>query len=515
MKAGTGVWEDKRKERRRREKRRERRREKSKEDEERGEQAEQEKERKAGRGVGEKRAGTDKEQRRAGRGGGEDKSRERKRNKLSIWAEIQMPQIAMDVITGNMVVLRASYTPVPSGDLSTNTVLWNFVSNTSQLIISYTKGSMSVGSSQFVGRVGFTASMPSRDISIYINNTKETDSGRYLCQVIIPNNAGLTADLTLDVKVPPAVPKCSLSGKPVLKGNVTLSCRSSSGKPIPVYKWRKTSPTSEVFFSPMLNEKAGTLRLNNLSSNMSGKYVCTASNTVGFESCFINLDIISSNNVGMIVGAVVGSVLGALFLIVICFFFLMKRRRDSEDDMANEIKEDAQAPKRVSWAKSGMGSDIISKNGTLSSIASSPHHKEPPHHHNNHHLQQYPQRPPSETASIITATGSTAGYRPSRHHGASTPTHFSFNNNNTTLPRDQPISSEPSTNGSSLSRPERYTQLPQAQALPMTYSQPQIQTPTTYIPSPLPTSTVTASNITRMGGVPIMVPAQNQAGSLV
>lgn len=163
-----------------------------------------------------------------------------------------------------------------------------------------------------------------------------------------------------------------------------------------------------------------------------------------------------------------------------------------------------------------MGSDIISKNGTLSSIASSPHHKEPSHHHNNHHhhLQQYPQRPPSDTASIITATGSTAGYRPSRHHGASTPTHYSYNNN-TTLPRGQPVSSEASTNGSSLPRPERFTQLPQAQVLPQTYSQPQPQLQAAPSPPPLPTSTVTASNITRMGGVPIMVPAQNQAGSLV
>lgn len=183
--------------------------------------------------------------------------------------------------------------------------------------------------------------------------------------------------------------------------------------------------------------------------------------------------------------------------------------------MANEIKEDAQAPKRVSWAKSGMGSDIISKNGTLSSIASSPHHKEPSHLHNNHHhLQQYPQRPPSDTASIITATGSTAGYRSSRHHGASTPTHYSYNNN-TTLPREQPVSPEASTNGSSLPRPERSTQLPQAQALPQTYSQPQLQLQAAPSPPPLPTSTITASNIARMGGVPIMVPAQNQAGSLV
>lgn len=67
-------------------------------------------------------------------------------------------------------------------------------------IISYTKGSMSVGSSQFKGRVGFTAGMPSQEVSLYINNTQESDSGRYLCQIIIPDNPGLTAELSLDVK---------------------------------------------------------------------------------------------------------------------------------------------------------------------------------------------------------------------------------------------------------------------------------------------------------------------------
>lgn len=435
-----------------------------------------------------------------------------------VWANIKIPEPNKDVTKGQMVMLKASYSPVPGGDLSTNTILWNLVSDPPQMVISYTKGSINVGSSQFQGRVGFSANMPSRDVSIYINNTQESDSGNYLCHVIIPDNPGFTAKLTLDVKVPPDVPKCSQSGKAVLKGNVTLRCGSSSGKPSPLYKWKKTSPTSEVFFSPMLNEKNGTLKLSNLSSSMSGKYVCTATNSAGSESCFINLEIRSTSNGGMIAGAVVGSIVGLILLLLLAwFFYLMKRRRDSEDDMANEIKEDAQAPKRVSWAKSGMGSDIISKNGTLSSIASSPHHKEPPHHHHNnhhHHLQQYPQRPPSDTASIITATGSTAGYRPSRHHGASTPTHYSYNNN-TTLPRDQPVPSEASTNGSSLPRPERYTQLPQAQVLPQTYGQPQLQLQTTSIPPPLPTSTVTASNIARMGGVPIMVPAQNQAGSLV
>lgn len=448
-----------------------------------------------------------------------------------VWASLIIPQTSIDVIKGRMVTLQASYNSPGVTDPSGSTVIWNFVSNNTQLIISYTKDLMSFGPSQFEGRVRFERQMPSFDVSIVINNTQESDSGRYACQVIIPGGPAFTRELNVEVKVPPAVPKCSMSGKPVLKGNVTLSCSSSSGKPVPTYRWRRTSPTSEVFFSPMLNEKTGSLKLSNLSGNMSGKYVCTASNSVASETCTVSLEIITSSNAGVIAGATVGAVVGFI-LLLICLYCLIKRRRESEDDMANEIKEDAQAPKRVSWAKSGMGSDIISKNGTLSSIASSPHHKEAPpplhHHHNhNHHshhlnhshhnshqqLQQYPQRPPSDTASIITAAGSTAGYRPSQRHGASTPNHFGYSDSNT-LPHGQSAGA----NGSPLPRPERYAQLPQAQALPQTYSQEQLQLQLQAGPSPalpLPTSAVTAANITRMGGVPIMVPAQNQAGSLV
>ncbi|KAK5615447.1 hypothetical protein CRENBAI_000889 [Crenichthys baileyi] len=421
----------------------------------------------------------------------------------------------MDVVKGKLVQLKASYNAKPGSDLTTSTVIWNFVGDSTQQVISYTKGSINEGSAQFRGRVGFLANMPSSDVSLYINNTQESDSGRYVCQVLIPVVFMEPVEVMLDVKVPPAVPTCSLSGKPVLKGNVTLICMSSAGKPLPLYKWRRTSPTSEVFFAPMLNENIGTLKLNNLSSNMSGKYVCTASNAAGSENCSISLDIINTNKVGVIVGATVGSVLGFIFLLCVCvgFLFVFKKRRDNEDEMANEIKEDAQAPKRVSWAKSGMGSDVISKNGTLSSIASSPRHKEPSHHLNNHHLQQYPQHPASDTASILTATGSAAGYRPSRHQGASTPTHYSYNNSST-LPHGQPVSSQ-AANGSSLPVQERYSHLPQAQELPQTYSQLQGQFQPAPSPPPLPTSTITASNIHRMGGVPIMVPAQNQAGSLV
>ncbi|KAM6969882.1 endothelial cell adhesion molecule a isoform 2-T2 [Aplochiton taeniatus] len=210
-----------------------------------------------------------------------------------VLSQIQTPQENMEVIQGQRVVLQAGYTPTPGVDLSQSTVLWNFMANTTKLIIAYTKTTVYPEDSPFLGRVDFAVAMPSSVVSLYINNTQESDSGRYLCQVIRSGAPPLTWELTLNVKVPPAVPVCSLSGKPVLKGNVTLNCHSKSGKPIPVYKWKKTSPVSEVFFSPMLNEKTGTLKLNNLSGNMSGKFVCSASNTAGSESCYINLEVIT------------------------------------------------------------------------------------------------------------------------------------------------------------------------------------------------------------------------------
>ncbi|XP_051520778.1 endothelial cell-selective adhesion molecule isoform X1 [Myxocyprinus asiaticus] len=426
----------------------------------------------------------------------------------SQWVEI--PRKDMEVVMGQMVVLEAWYTPTTPIDK--NTVIWNFMANESKQIISYTAGQIGMGSTEFRKRVGFTMSMPSANLSIYINNTQESDSGRYLCNVIIPGAPGLSGELRLNVKVPPSTPVCSMTGHPVVSGNVTLSCKSSYGKPVPQYKWTKAAPLSEVFFFPMqkwrscpqpvlvlgyMDERQGTLRLSNLTKSMSGKYVCRASNTAGTDSCHINLEVSTPNNAWVVAGATVGSVVGLMALILF-LIFILKRNRDTEEEMANDIKEDAQAPKRVSWAKSGTGSDIISKNGTLSSIATSP----PPQDHlpNNH----YPYPPgASDTASILTASGSTTTYRlrlgePNPLHGlpgyniSSAPNHMQLHHLHHN-PHRHHSPAVLSPNSCSTHRTEG--PMPQA-------------------PHPLnmPINTATLS---RMGAVPVTVPAQNHVGSLV
>ncbi|XP_034403849.1 endothelial cell-selective adhesion molecule [Cyclopterus lumpus] len=404
--------------------------------------------------------------------------------------EVEIPRGEMEVVKGQMVVLHAWYSP--NSDISKNSVIWHFTGKEIKQVINFSNGKVGRGQNEFTKRVGFSAAMPSANLSIYINNTQESDSGRYLCSVIIPGSAGISGHMHLNVKVPPSPPVCTMTGNPVVKGNVTLSCMSSHGKPIPHYKWTKAAPMTEVFFAPMQNERHGTLRLSNLTKSMSGKYICRASNTAGSDSCSINLEVITSSNAGMIAAATLGSIVGlvamGLFLI-----FILRRRRDTEEEMANEIKEDAQAPKRVSWAKSNTGSDIISKNDTLSSIATSPRPRDPlqPNFH-------YPYSPTSasDTGSVINAyqlrpgeagtlqglPGYNVGGTPSRKHKR-----------------------PPSTNGA----PPQLQRSPVVAIPNRTEAQPQVPPPLTVSPQ------ISCSTLTRMGAVAVMVPAQSQAGSLV
>lgn len=46
-----------------------------------------------------------------------------------VWAQTKV--ISLSANEGQKVVLKASYTPDPASDLSTNTVIWNYVTNVS------------------------------------------------------------------------------------------------------------------------------------------------------------------------------------------------------------------------------------------------------------------------------------------------------------------------------------------------------------------------------------------------
>ncbi|NXM01785.1 ESAM protein, partial [Tyrannus savana] len=162
-------------------------------------------------------------------------------------------------------------------------------------ILTYLDGVVKVEETELKPRVGFLYPVITHNISVFINATRERDSGQYICTVNVVDDAtpmGRNVGvINLTVLVPPAVPACQLHGNPTVGSNVTLSCSSRKGKPSPKYQWERTDPTPQVFFPPAQDLTRGTLRLTNLSLEMSGLYVCTAENQAGFEKCSIVLEV--------------------------------------------------------------------------------------------------------------------------------------------------------------------------------------------------------------------------------
>ncbi|XP_067827147.1 endothelial cell adhesion molecule a [Heptranchias perlo] len=401
-------------------------------------------------------------------------------------AELQLVmQKAQWVSVGNSVVL-SSQIPAHLAYMTPISVVWN-KENNGALILMYVDKKVVTGN-QYKNRIGFVHSMSSSDVSIYINNTNLADSGRYTCTVVTSSPESMIVGGTnLSVLIPPSTPKCSINGNRYVGSNATLTCRSANGRPVPNYTWQRITPKPQFFFFAAHNSRKGTLTLTNLSKEMSGLYTCKSANLVGNASCSIQLDVIISSNAGIIAGAIIGVFLGMCLIIaiVVCFcMYQRKRKAEKEEDIANEIKEDAQAPTGNTWANNG-SSDIISKNGTLSSVNSTRHVYKP-----------YPTKPSPDTASTITATGvnSTESYK--RLNNAQ-------KSEGNTLTRSSSGQSAPvyvSTNNTHYSGPSPKWQngaRPQAPRQPPT------------LPS------MTPSNLARMGAVPVMVPAQSQAGSLV
>ncbi|XP_028002785.2 endothelial cell-selective adhesion molecule [Eptesicus fuscus] len=220
--------------------------------------------------------------------------------------------------------------------------------------------------------------MPSRNVSLRLQGLREKDSGSYRCSVNVQDKQGTSRGhssktLKLDVWVPPAPPSCHLLGTPRVGTNVTLSCKSPRSKPAALYQWERLHPSVEVFFAPVLDAISGFLSLRNLSSSMSGVYICKASNKVGSASCNVTLEVSTGPAAAVVAGAVVGTLVGLGLLAGLVLLY--QRQGKAPDEVANDIKEDATAPRTLPWPK---GSDTISKNGTLSSVTSSPALR-PPH----------------------------------------------------------------------------------------------------------------------------------------
>ncbi|KFP83082.1 Endothelial cell-selective adhesion molecule, partial [Acanthisitta chloris] len=162
-------------------------------------------------------------------------------------------------------------------------------------ILTSMNGVVKVEETELKPRVGFLYPILTHNISVFINDTRERDSGQYMCTVnVLDDNTSMGRNIgiiNLTVLVPPATPTCQLLGNPIVGANVTLGCSSKKGKPSPMYQWQRTAPTLQIFFPPAQDRARGTLKLTNLSLEMSGIYICAAENRAGFAECSIVLEV--------------------------------------------------------------------------------------------------------------------------------------------------------------------------------------------------------------------------------
>ncbi|XP_048471614.1 V-set and immunoglobulin domain-containing protein 2 isoform X2 [Rhincodon typus] len=267
----------------------------------------------------------------------------------SIYVVTNTPNVVVNV--GNNATLDCSYrtqvesafslewcfTPGPKGD------------GNAQKILYYTDGKTYRLGPQ-ANRIKLVDPNPTNGIaSIRIENTRPSDTGTYSCDINNPPDFTGTSEafVNLIVQVAPSIPECKVIGKPYIGNNVTLLCRSSIGQPSPKYTWSDVNPGTEKSSSrvTLKDSNKGNLFLRNLTMEHSGTYKCVASNILGERSCQLVLTVTVSNEAGVIVGAVVATLVALILIAVVAYYLLHHKKKNPKIPViGHELREDAVAP---------------------------------------------------------------------------------------------------------------------------------------------------------------------------
>lgn len=256
---------------------------------------------------------------------------------------VETPQDDLQAARGKSVTLPCTYhTSASSRDgfiqwdklLRTHTervVTWSFQTS------DYIYGKL------YENRVNISSNAWQSDASITIGQLTMDDNGTYECSVSLLSDLEGTSKsrVRLLVLVQPSKPDCSIEGETVIGNNIQLTCQSAEGSPAPQYSWKSYDTQNQE--RPLVPPVSGqTLFLKNISTDMSGYYICTASNKVGTDFCNITLVVRSpSMNVALYAG-IAGGVVAALIIIVIIIYCCCFRGKDEEDTKPN--REDYQEP---------------------------------------------------------------------------------------------------------------------------------------------------------------------------
>uniref|UniRef100_A0A667Y4Y7 Immunoglobulin superfamily member 11 n=1 Tax=Myripristis murdjan TaxID=586833 RepID=A0A667Y4Y7_9TELE len=387
--------------------------------------------------------------------------------------DVTVSQSSIQVARGQAAILPCSFTT--SAALNNLNIIWMVIplsnANQPEQVIIYQGGQVFSLANHLNGRVGFVATMPSTSASIFINNTQLSDTGTYQCLVNnLPDRGGRNIGVIgLTVLVPPSVPACRIQGTLDVGSDIMLMCSSEEGIPTPSYSWEKLDALPKLPHNAMQDQMQGTVTLRNISTTQ-------------------------PQSVGLIAGTIATGVLAVIIcslLVVVTLFYWKNKNKYDEEEIPNEIREDDLPPKRSSSVKAFHADASSSENDTLTSTNT----------YNSRYWHN--PKPNYDTNSYTRYNGDTRQTFSTIAHTPTAATTSSFANGSHTLPPPKTLvvttNSAPSpptmvrSNGSVSLKP----------AATSTHGQ------------HTHSYAVSQATLERMGAVPVMVPAQSRAGSLV
>ncbi|NP_001265751.1 immunoglobulin superfamily member 11 [Danio rerio] len=416
--------------------------------------------------------------------------------------EVTVSQSSVQVARGQAAVLPCTFST--SAALNNLYIIWMVTplanANQPEQVIIYQSGQVFSLANHMNGRVGFVSTMPSTSASIFINNTQLSDTGTYQCLVNnLPDRGGRNIGVIgLTVLVPPSIPSCRVQGSLDVGSDVMLLCGSDEGIPTPTYAWEKQESVPKLPHNAMQDQMQGTVTLRNISSSTSGLYQCTASNAIGRSTCVLNLQVTAPQpqSVGLIAGTIATGVLALIIcssLVLVSLFYWRNKNKYEEEEIPNEIREDDLPPKRSSSVKAFQADASSSENDTLTSTNT----------YNSRYWHN--PKPNYDTNSYTRYNGDTR-----QTFSASAPARPAYTNGSHTLPPPKTLvvttNSAPSPPVIARSNGSLSLRTPAASTTPAPAAHGQQHTHS---------YAVSQATLERMGAVPVMVPAQSRAGSLV
>ncbi|XP_059871150.1 cell surface A33 antigen [Delphinus delphis] len=184
----------------------------------------------------------------------------------------------------------------------------------------------------YQNRVNVSGNVQQSDASITIDQLTMDDNGTYECSVSLLKDLGGVSKsrVRLLVLVPPSKPDCSIEGETVIGSNIQLTCQSKEGCPAPQYSWKSYDILHQE--RPVAPVTGQIFSLKNISTEMSGYYICTSSNDVGMESCNITVAVRPpSMNVALYAG-IAGGVAAALIVIGVIVYCCCCRETGKAED---------------------------------------------------------------------------------------------------------------------------------------------------------------------------------------